>query len=155
MIEVQWDLTWNNEIKAIKKKPERFTVFLDVFLTFHVMIFNDLWIKWIIVSTYTWVNTHQNSYLHFFPSPQFSESLCKIEQGNHYKREKTAWNFLFQMTWYTFIRKKQKKEERKNTRNSWRARADLCKHKNCDVHTHKHLDVPLQSIFNLNCFSAF
>lgn len=34
MIEVQWDLTWNNEIKAIKKKPEGFMVFLDVFLTF-------------------------------------------------------------------------------------------------------------------------
>lgn len=84
MIEVQWDLTWNNEIKAIKKKPERFTVFLDVFLTFHVMIFNNLWIKWIIVSTYTWVNTHQNSYLHFFPSPQFSviqSHFAKLNKG--------------------------------------------------------------------------
>lgn len=55
----------------------------------------------------------------FFPIPSVffhPESLCKIEQGNHYKREKTAWNFLFQMSWYAFIRKKkpEKRIEKKH-----------------------------------------
>lgn len=128
MIEVQWDLTWNNEIKAIKKKPERFTVFLDVFLTFHVMIFNNLWIKWIIVSTYTWVNTHQNSYLHFFPSPQFSviqSHFAKLNKGIIIK-EKRQHGISFSDVLVYLHQKKNRKNKREKTQGTVGEQGQIC-----------------------------
>lgn len=52
----------------------------------------------------------------FFPSPLVfcypQHLLFKIAQRNLYKREKTAWIFLFQMPGYTFIKKRNQREKK-------------------------------------------
>lgn len=51
------------------------------------------------------------SHPHHFPV--IHTLLFKIAQKNLYKREKTALIFLFQMPWYTSIKKSQRKKKYK------------------------------------------
>lgn len=112
------DLTWNDETS--------FTTFEDVFLTFHAMIFK-LWINWPRVSTYTWVNTHGISYLHFFRICQFS---VKPHLAFHkcttkiFIKDKRLHGFSFSLVARRhFIKKKPKKKHKKEER---RQRGQIC-----------------------------
>lgn len=73
------------------------------------------------------------SHPHHFPV--IHTLLFKIAQKNLYKREKTALIFLFQMPWYTSIKKSQRKKKIQGTAGQ---QGQICVNIRTVMSTHKH-----------------
>lgn len=120
---VRVNMEWNRSLTNIRTVCS----FLDYFLIFHVMIFNHLWNKWIIVSTYTSEDTLKVLFT-FFPIPIIIHTFSKLHKCILIK-EKRQHRFSFSRCPGILKKKikKKPKEKNNNTRNSWTTRGDLCK----------------------------